>query len=126
MAASITSILFSLSHFYHDQHNIFVLNHSCLQYVKDDLIFAGFCRITKLKGFHLAYYRISLRWKLCKYIFCCLRVMTKTLGECYEKYRHSTMYTVTIVSLSNENVDVSAVTNSNRKLQFLLDGRLLY
>ena len=52
--------------------------------------------------------------------------MTKTLGEYCETYRHSTMYTVTIASLSNENVDVPAVTNSNQKLQFSLDGRLLY
>ena len=52
--------------------------------------------------------------------------MTKTLGEFYKKYRHSIMYTVTIASLSNENVDVPAVTNSNQKLYFSVDGRLLY
>ena len=52
--------------------------------------------------------------------------MTKTLGEYYEKYTHSIMYTVTRASLSNENAEALAVTNSNGKLQFLLDGRLLY
>ena len=51
--------------------------------------------------------------------------MNKTLGEYYEKYRHSSMYTVTIASLSNENVDVPAITDSNQKLLFLLDGKLL-
>ena len=48
--------------------------------------------------------------------------MNKTLGEYYEKYRHSSirrsMYTVTIASLSNENVDVPAIMNSNQKLHF--------
>ena len=52
--------------------------------------------------------------------------MTKTLGEYYEKYRHSTMYTVTITSLSNENIDVPTATNGNQTLQFSLDGTLLY
>ena len=51
--------------------------------------------------------------------------MNKTLGEYYEKYRHSNMYTVTIASLSNENVDVPAIMNSNQKLHFSLDGKLL-
>ena len=51
--------------------------------------------------------------------------MNKTLGEYYEKYRHSSMYTVTIASLSNENVDVPDIMNSNQKLHFLLDGKLL-
>jgi len=49
--------------------------------------------------------------------------MNKTLGEYYEKYRHSNMYTVTIASLSNENVP--DIMNSNQKLHFLLDGKLL-
>ena len=49
--------------------------------------------------------------------------MNKTLGEYYEK---CSMYTVTIASLSSENVDVAAVMNSNWKLHFSLDGRLLY
>ena len=44
--------------------------------------------------------------------------MTKTLGEYYEKCRHSTMYTVAIASLSNENIDVPTATNSNQTLQF--------
>ena len=52
--------------------------------------------------------------------------MNKTLGEYYEKYRHSSVYTVTIASLSNENVDVPAIMNSNQKLHFFsLDGKLL-
>ena len=51
--------------------------------------------------------------------------MNKTLGEYYENYRHSSMYMVTIVSLSNENVDVPAIMNSNQKLHFPLDGKLL-
>ena len=51
--------------------------------------------------------------------------MNKTLGEYYEKYRHSSVYTVTIASLSNENVDVPDIMNSNQKLHFLLDGKLL-
>ena len=51
--------------------------------------------------------------------------MTKTLGEYCEKYRHSTMSTVTIASLSNENVDVPAVTNINQKLQFWWEASLL-
>ena len=52
--------------------------------------------------------------------------MNKTLGEYYEKYRHRSMYTVTIASLSNENIDVPTATNSNQTLQFSLDGTLLY
>ena len=52
--------------------------------------------------------------------------MTKTLGEYYEKCRHSTMYTVAIASLSNENIDVPTATNSNQTLQFSLDETLLY
>ena len=44
--------------------------------------------------------------------------MNKALGEYYEKYRHSSMYTVTIASLSNENVDVPAIMNSNQKVHF--------
>ena len=51
--------------------------------------------------------------------------MNKTLGEYYEKYRHRSMYTITIASLSNENVDVPAIMNSNQKLHFPLDGKLL-
>ena len=51
--------------------------------------------------------------------------MNKALGEYYEKYRHSSMYTVTIASLSNENVDVPDIMNSNQKLHFLLDRKLL-
>ena len=51
--------------------------------------------------------------------------MNKTIGEYYEKYRHSSMYTVTIASLSNENVDVPAIMNSNQKLHFRLKGKLL-
>ena len=51
--------------------------------------------------------------------------MNKALGEYYEKYRHSSMYTVTIASLSNENVDVLAIMNSNQKLHFSLDEKLL-
>ena len=51
--------------------------------------------------------------------------MNKTLGEYYEKYRHRGMYTVNIASLSNENVDVPATMNSNQKLHFSLDGKLL-
>ena len=51
--------------------------------------------------------------------------MNKTLGEYYEKYRHRSMYTVTLASLSNENVDVPAIMNSNQKLHFPLDGKLL-
>ena len=51
--------------------------------------------------------------------------MNKTLGEYYEKYRHRSMYTVTIAILSNENVDVPAIMNSNQKLHFPLDGKLL-
>ena len=51
--------------------------------------------------------------------------MNKTLGEYYEKYRQSSMYMVTIASLSNENVDVPAIMNSNQKLHFPLDGKLL-
>ena len=38
--------------------------------------------------------------------------MNKTLGDYYEKYRHS-MYTVTIVSLSIDNVDVPAIMKSS-------------
>ena len=48
--------------------------------------------------------------------------MNKTLGEYYEKYRHSSMYTVTIASLGNENVDVPAITNSRRSCFFCLMG----
>ena len=44
--------------------------------------------------------------------------MNKTIGEYYEKHRHSSMYTVTIGSLSDENVDVPAIMNSNQKLHF--------
>ena len=51
--------------------------------------------------------------------------MNKTLGEYYEKYRHRSMYTVTIASLSNENNDVPAIMNSNQKLHFPLDKKLL-
>ena len=52
--------------------------------------------------------------------------MNKTLGEHYtKKYRHSSMYTVTIASLRNGNVDVPAIMNSNQKLYFSLDGKLL-
>ena len=51
--------------------------------------------------------------------------MNKALGEYYEKYRHRSVYTVTIASLSNENVDVPAIMNSNQKLHFPLDGKLL-
>ena len=47
--------------------------------------------------------------------------MNKTIGEYYENYRHSSMYTVTIASLSNENVDVPAIMNSNQKLHFSLE-----
>ena len=36
------SFLFSLSHFYHKRHNIFELNHSCLQYVEDHLFLQVF------------------------------------------------------------------------------------
>ena len=43
--------------------------------------------------------------------------MNKTLGEYYEKYRHS-MYTVTIAILSIDNVDVPAIMNRNQKLYF--------
>ena len=50
--------------------------------------------------------------------------MNKTLGEYYEKYRHS-MYTVTIAILSIDNVDVPAIINRNQKLHFSLDGKLL-
>ena len=51
--------------------------------------------------------------------------MNKTLGEYYEKYRHS-MYTVTTAILSNaENVDVPAIMYRNQKLHFSLDGKLL-
>ena len=50
--------------------------------------------------------------------------MNKTLGEYYEKYRHS-MYTVTIAILSIDNVDVPAIINRNQKLHFSLDGNLL-
>ena len=39
--------------------------------------------------------------------------MNKTLGDYYEKYRHS-MYTVTIVTLSIDKVDVPAIMNSSR------------
>ena len=39
--------------------------------------------------------------------------MNKALGEYYEKYRHGSMYTVTIVSLSIDNVDVPAIMNSS-------------
>ena len=42
LAVSITSIILSLPHFYHYRHNIFELNHSCLQYVKDDLFLQVF------------------------------------------------------------------------------------
>ena len=51
--------------------------------------------------------------------------MNKALGEYYEKYRHSSMYTVTIASLSNENVDFPAKMNSNQRMHFLLYGKLL-
>ena len=50
--------------------------------------------------------------------------MNKTLGEYYEKYTHRSMYTVTMASLSNENVDVPTIMNSNQKLHFSLDGKL--